>query len=166
MATIRKKIEITADKVILPPGQNVKHVSTSIQIATDVKFEDKDIVHQRLKDQNSLYKYIVELELDTTKAYYARVRYHYTINGAAKDGSWTRAVLLDQVPGSVNMSAYIVSTPKIFTNYLASLNQLDIQTSDFNMFAGVALHASSNFKITDSDNNNVFVRMLMIKITY
>ena len=159
MATIRKKIEITADKVILPPGQNVKHVSTSIQIATDVKFEDKDIVHQRLKDQNSLYKYIVELELDTTKAYYARVRYHYTINGAAKDGSWTRAVLLDQVPGSVNMSAYIVSTPKVFTNYLASLNQLDIQTSDFNMFAGVALHASSNFKITDSDNNNVFVRM-------
>ena len=158
MAITKRKIEITADKVILPPGQNVRHVSTSYQISTDLKFADKDIIHQRLKDTKNLYNYIIELDINSINVYYVRVRYHYNINGTTKDGSWTRAVLLDQLPGTTHMSAYIVSTPKVFTQYEPSLNQLDITTSKFNMFSGVALHTASDFKITDSDNSVVFSR--------
>lgn len=158
MAITRKKIEITADKILLPPGEDIRHTGTSYIIATNINFTDDSVVHKKENDRDNLYSYIVELDIDDIKQYYVKVKYHYVIKGANKEGSWTRPVLLNQEPNEVAMSTHIVYTPKITANYIPNLNQLEIMTSNFNMFTGVADHKYTNYKLVDSDNSIIYER--------
>lgn len=152
-----KYIKVTVDAPMLPSVQGIKHIGTSYQIGSDINLNIQDnILVESLNDTVNLRVWYAQVDVPDDTTLFVRTKYHFSLNGEAKESNWSRTLPVNSNQSGMKMSNTIIKTPIVNTE--AINNKLNITTSDMSVLMGNTEQKSTTYRIADSDNTIVWYR--------
>lgn len=153
-----RRIRISVNSPMIPPGQNIRHIGTSYQISKSFRMDDEPdkIIEENINDTTNLKDWFTQVDIENNEVIYARAKYHFNVKGQLSASEWSRVIPIDGRSSGLKLESNILTTPTIDYNIIDDL--ITIKTSDFLTFSGPGTHTSTTYAITNSDNVPIYKR--------
>jgi len=138
---------------------DVNHIATSWQVATDPSFSSDSLLVDKEKDEDNLLSLYVDLPLTKDNIYYTRHKLHFDDNS---ETDWSRPAVITKDGDGFSFNNTIITTPKVFSeagNTNTPLGGFKIYTDEYRLFMGVGEHLSTDWIVEDSEGNIVWQRL-------